>query len=456
MKEIFKLQMNRFFYLVFLPCFMLLYALNLSAQTSKNTPGGNALSDIRTLEAGNPIPDAVWNMPLVLHYFNGKSKTVQLSDYKGKVIVFDFWSTTCVSCIEGIPKLELIQDKFKEDMVVLMVNSKRNKDTPKGIKARFKKYKDDFNYTPVLATVLDDTIFTKLFQHNVLPTIAVVNAKGTFVATTSASDLSDENLNKWIKGAQTDIQNSGFYKNVDKEGRGGGGSLFDTTSTYYYSVFAQKRDGFLDSYPNYIYRNGTTYLRMGNQKLSFLLMQAYPKEMRGFDVMTAYYSPEIGLDLKSRIKGNNHGENRYWYEFFSRDSVSRTAFQEIYRRDFAQYFKLAVERRKDTATFYEVSFSPEFEHVKTKYTMFIAKTGSISEEIYYQKAPIYNVLSNLSYAFEIPIFMDREERTLVDILIPAGFAYQKEQEKLDFLRKKGIILTKVRQYREYPYIFTLK
>ncbi len=44
---------------------------------------------------------------------DGAKQTI--SDYKGKVVVLDFWATYCPPCLEEIPHLVSLQDKFKGD-----------------------------------------------------------------------------------------------------------------------------------------------------------------------------------------------------------------------------------------------------------------------------------------------------------------------------------------------------
>ena len=48
--------------------------------------------------------------------------SVSLSDYKGKVILLDFWSVHCAPCIKGIPNSNALQDKLKgKDFAVITV-----------------------------------------------------------------------------------------------------------------------------------------------------------------------------------------------------------------------------------------------------------------------------------------------------------------------------------------------
>jgi len=51
---------------------------------------------------------------------NGKE--VSLSDYKGKVILLDFWATWCGPCRMEIPSFIQLQDEYKDDVVVLGIS----------------------------------------------------------------------------------------------------------------------------------------------------------------------------------------------------------------------------------------------------------------------------------------------------------------------------------------------
>lgn len=51
---------------------------------------------------------------------NGKQ--VSLSDYKGKVILLDFWATWCGPCRMEIPSFIQLQDEYEDDVVVLGIS----------------------------------------------------------------------------------------------------------------------------------------------------------------------------------------------------------------------------------------------------------------------------------------------------------------------------------------------
>ena len=50
-------------------------------------------------------------------------KTVNSTDWKGKVVVLDFWATWCVACREAFPELTSLKAKYGDRVVIAGVSS---------------------------------------------------------------------------------------------------------------------------------------------------------------------------------------------------------------------------------------------------------------------------------------------------------------------------------------------
>src|SRR5699024_6595633 len=139
-----------------------------SPERQEAVAGGK--EEIKPLEIGDTIPEALWNLPLqVVNHPEGKD-TITLNDYRDKkLIILDFWATWCKSCIEGFPNLSRLKQEYPEEFDVLLVNTVQTKDSPNRVQQFLSKYKKAYDYKLDLAYQTEDTLFLKLFQHKILP-----------------------------------------------------------------------------------------------------------------------------------------------------------------------------------------------------------------------------------------------------------------------------------------------
>jgi thiol-disulfide isomerase/thioredoxin len=124
---------------------------------------------------------------------NLEGKEVKLSDYKGKVVVLDFWATWCGPCKASFPGMQELVTKYKgKDVEFLFVNTwergKENSETVKKVGAFINDKKYSFN----VVFDFDDTITAK-YKVGGIPTKILIDKNGTILSD-NASEQSLMNL----------------------------------------------------------------------------------------------------------------------------------------------------------------------------------------------------------------------------------------------------------------------
>jgi peroxiredoxin len=108
--------------------------------------------------------------------FTGKTangETINLSDYKGKVLVVDFWASWCRPCKEGYPFLvELYNDYSEKGFTVLGINLDENVDN-------MKKFINKLGKEVKFSNITDsDSKIGNLYKVEAIPTTLIIDKKG--------------------------------------------------------------------------------------------------------------------------------------------------------------------------------------------------------------------------------------------------------------------------------------
>jgi thiol-disulfide isomerase/thioredoxin len=142
------------------------------------------------LSIGDKMPDIAFNM------LNYKKPVARMSDFKGKLVLLDFWATWCGSCIGAFPKLDSLQDKFGSKLQVILVNSEGTGDDQAKVATFIKKRETVDKEKFPFAAAAEDKLAVKLFPHEEVPHYVWVTPSGIVKAITSSKEVTAQNIQK--------------------------------------------------------------------------------------------------------------------------------------------------------------------------------------------------------------------------------------------------------------------
>ncbi len=122
---------------------------------------------------------------------------VKLSDYKGKIVILNFWAVWCKYCKQEMPDLNELNKELEKDneAVILAVDSQESPDTVKNYLASNK-----IN----LKVLLDqDGSITQMYGISGFPTTFIINKDGTlytYIPQATNKETLTDILNKIKKG----------------------------------------------------------------------------------------------------------------------------------------------------------------------------------------------------------------------------------------------------------------
>jgi DNA-binding beta-propeller fold protein YncE len=147
---------------------------------SNTSPGGQMLTQ-EQLDGTVNAPD----FPPGLEWLN-TDRPLSLKDFRGKLVLLDFWTFCCINCMHIIPDLKKLEAKYPDELVVIGVHSAKftNEKQTGAIRQAILRY-------GIEHPVVNDSGFEIWSQYGVRawPTLVLINPEGRVIGSHSGEGI---------------------------------------------------------------------------------------------------------------------------------------------------------------------------------------------------------------------------------------------------------------------------
>lgn len=297
------------------------------------TAPGRNLAQSSRLKIGDDVPDIA-----LKNLINYKTDSEKLHFFQGKFVILYFWNEGCSSSIQSWPMLQDLQEKFKNDISIILVNDSQSKDDVQRIYKEQKQFrKVDVN----LPTVCDDLTLLKYFPRNSVPHIIWIDRNMKLLTITREDQVNETNIVKLINQETVNMPiKDGVKYRVDFSeplyinGNGGNGDhlkFYSVLSDYYPGLYGSTR---IDSTGGFL-SNSTVVT-----KLRYL----FKSKTNRFGAQNFFPAARVKLEVKDphkyahKANGRVPDENFFTYQFISREPLPPGKIRSYMLEDIKRYF----------------------------------------------------------------------------------------------------------------------
>lgn len=149
----------------------------------------------QVLHVGDTLPNVIVEN---IHGYNNQNR-LHFSEFKGKLIILDFWDTWCNSCIILLTHLDSLQKQFPNKVRIIAVT-----DQSHDLITNFLT-KNKIAGQLSLTFITDDTLLKQWFPHQVVPHEVWVSPTGTVQSITPAQEVTEEHIRKMLQKHQLEM-----------------------------------------------------------------------------------------------------------------------------------------------------------------------------------------------------------------------------------------------------------
>ena len=128
-------------------------------------------------------------------FLDNKDQKININQYRGNLLILNFWATWCEPCKEEMPSLDELQVNAELDKLKIFVINIGKENLNK-----VNKFFKDFNIKNFEPYFDPPTTLAKMFSLRGVPTSILINKEGQeFARIIGSIDFEDKNFVSWIK-----------------------------------------------------------------------------------------------------------------------------------------------------------------------------------------------------------------------------------------------------------------
>ncbi|TJZ61781.1 TlpA family protein disulfide reductase [Sphingobacterium olei] len=143
------------------------------------------------IKIGEKLPVSVFDS---LSFLDGHR--LKYDSIRGKNVIIEFWSVWCSTCIAGMPKLQSYQEKYNDELEVLLVTSQDS--------ASIRRFWDmnPITKTIEIVPVVGDRLLKGHFPRKGVPYAVWIDKDLVVKHLTNGVYVTEENLQRFLKGEE--------------------------------------------------------------------------------------------------------------------------------------------------------------------------------------------------------------------------------------------------------------
>lgn len=323
-----------------------LYAV---VSASLATPQLNAQTE--NIQIGQPVPDIQ-----ITNIHNYKTTTVRFSDFKGKLLILDFWATWCSPCVAMMPRMDSLQKQFEGKIQFLSITYQTQKEVISFIE-KLKKSRPAFDHKSVIPLVTTDKKLHQLFPHKFLPHYVWIGTDGLLKAITGYEEINTVTLKAMLENAMVLPK----MKNDKLVQHNSSFPLFSAQNNFTNDYISKRStfSGYIDGLGSGFYQNITSKdsssfkrITVRNRVIPLIYSVAFSDGRRLFSWNKILLEVKDPSKLNTKKTGQEFREwlsqgNGFCYELILPSSQAANAWKFM-QDDLAAYFpqyKATVEKR---------------------------------------------------------------------------------------------------------------